>query len=96
VGACSPTNFINEITQLFIGVTCDHSLGVSQIFTMFYKCLLKKGVLPGVLDAPNPSKMDRIFFYLFANLHKTASKQRQKMVKNTLEVSLVISRKAPK
>jgi hypothetical protein len=96
VGACSPTDFIKETTQLFIGVTCDHSLGGSQVFTMFYKYLLKKGVPPGVPDAPNPPKTDIISSYLFANLHKTASKQRQKMAKNTLEVSLVISRKAPK
>jgi hypothetical protein len=93
MGACSPTDFIKDITQLFIGVTCDHSLGVSQVFTIFYKCLLKKGVLS---DAPNLPKMDRISSYLFANLHNTESKQRQKMTKNTLEVSLVTSRKAPK
>jgi hypothetical protein len=96
VGACSPIDFIKEITQLFIGVTCYHSLGGSQVFTMFYKYLLKKGVLLGVSNATNLPKMDIIFFYLFANLHTTTNKQRQKMAKNTLEVSLVISRKAPK
>ena len=79
-----------------MGVTCDHSLGGSQVFTMFYKCLLCKGVLPGVSDAPNPPKTDKIPSYMFVNLHKTTNKQQQKMPKNTLEVSWVISRKAPK
>jgi hypothetical protein len=96
VGACSPTDFIKEPAQLFMGVTCDHSLGWSHVFTMFYKYLLKKGVPPRVSDAQNLPKTDRNSSYLFADLRKTASKQRQKMAKNTLEVSLVISRKAPK
>ena len=96
VRACSPTDFIKELTQIFMGATCDHSLGGSQVFTMFYKYLLKKGVPSGVSDAPNPPKTDIISSYMFTNLHKTASKQRQKMTKHTLEVSLVISRKTPK
>ena len=94
--ACSPTDFIEELSQNFMEVTCDHSLGGSQVFTMFYKCLLCKGVLPGVPDAPNPPKTDILSSYLFVNLHKTANKQQQKMLKKTLEVSWVISRKAPK
>jgi hypothetical protein len=64
-----------------MGVTCDHSLGGSQVFTMFYKYLLKKGVPLGVSDAPNLPKMDIISSYLFTNLHKTANKQSQKMAK---------------
>ena len=96
VTACSPTDFIKELAQNFKEVTCDHSLGWSQVFTMFYKCLLCKGVLPRVPDAPNPPKTDRIFSYLFVNLHKTANKQQQKMPKNTLKVSWFISRNAPK
>jgi hypothetical protein len=70
--ACSPIDFIKELAQNFKEVTCDHSLGGSQVFTMFYKCLLCKGVLP---DAPNPPKTDIISSYLFVNLHKTANKQ---------------------
>ena len=32
-----------------MGMTCDHSLGESQVFTLFYKCLLKKrGALGGI------------------------------------------------
>jgi hypothetical protein len=71
----APLILLMQITRLFIGVTCDHSLGGSQVFTMFYKCLLKKGVLLGVPDAPNPPNFGRVSSYLFANLHKTASKQ---------------------
>jgi hypothetical protein len=96
VGACSPIDFIKEVTQLFMGVTCDHSLRGSQFFTMFYKYLLKKEVPLVVSDAPNPPKTGGISSYLFANLHKTESKQRQKMAKHTFEVSSIISRKAPK
>jgi hypothetical protein len=96
VRVCRPIDFIKELAQIFKEVTCDHSLGGSQVFTMFYKCLLCKGVLPGVPDAPNLPKTDKIFSYLFVNLHKTANKQQQKMSQNTLEVSWVISRKAPK
>jgi hypothetical protein len=75
VGACSPIDFINEITKLFFGMTCDHSLGGSQVFTKFYKCLLKKGVLSGVSDAPNPPKTNIVSSHLLANLHKTTNKQ---------------------
>jgi hypothetical protein len=75
VGACIPTDFINEITKLFFETTCDHSLEGSQVFTRFYKFLLKKGELLGVPDVPNPPKIDRVSSYLFTNLHKTASKQ---------------------
>jgi hypothetical protein len=72
VGACSPTDFINEFTKIFFGMTCDHSLGGSQVFTRLYKLLLKKGGPP---DAPNLSKMEKVSSYLFANLHKTTGKQ---------------------
>jgi hypothetical protein len=50
-------------------------LQIYFLFTKFYKCLLKKGVLPRVLDAPNPLKMDRVSSYLFADLHKTEIKK---------------------
>jgi hypothetical protein len=93
VGACSPTDFINEFTKLFFGMTCDHSLGVSQVFTRFHKLLLKKGGLPRVPDAPNMPKTDRVFSYMFAKLQKIERKQWKKMAKNTLEVPLVVSRK---
>jgi hypothetical protein len=63
---------------------------------MFTMSLLKKGVLPGVPKCPNPPKTDRVSPWLFANLHKTASKQRQKMPKNTLEVSWTYVRKTQK
>ena len=53
VRACSPTDFIKELTQLFMRVTCDHSLGGSQVFTMFTKYLLKKRGAP---EGPGCSK----------------------------------------
>jgi hypothetical protein len=76
VGVCIPTDFIKEITNMFFGMTCDHSLGGSQVFTKSYKYLLKKGVLPRVSDAPNLPKMAKVSSYMFSDLHKTASKQR--------------------
>jgi hypothetical protein len=56
VGACSPTDFINGFTTIFFGVTCDHSLGGSQVFTMFPMSLFVKLMLPGVPDSANPPK----------------------------------------
>jgi hypothetical protein len=35
VGACSPIDFIKEITQLFIGVTCDHSTSLYNVLQVF-------------------------------------------------------------
>jgi hypothetical protein len=95
VRACSPTDFIKELAQIFMGVTCDHSLGGHKSLQCFTNVYCRKRVPLGVPDAPNPLKTDITSSYLFVNLHKTTSKQRQKMPKNTLEVSLVISRKAP-
>jgi hypothetical protein len=43
----APLILLMQITKLFVGVTCDHSLGGSQVSTMFYKYLFKKGVLLG-------------------------------------------------
>jgi hypothetical protein len=96
VGACSPTDFIKETTQLFIGVTCDHSLGGSQVVTMFYKYLFKKGGAPGGPGCSKSTQNGQNFLLSVSKPAKTESKQKQKMAKNTLEMSLVISRKAPK
>jgi hypothetical protein len=62
----------------------------------FSNGLLKYEVLLGVPEALIPPKLGRVSSCLFANLHKTASKQRQKMPKNTLKVSLNVIRKTQK
>jgi hypothetical protein len=61
---------------MLIGMSCEHSLGGSQALTKFCKVLQSFMMPPGVPNAPNPPKMGRTSFYLFTNLHKTASKQR--------------------
>jgi hypothetical protein len=53
-------------------------------------------VLLEVPNAPNQPNLGKISPCLFNNLHKTANKKGAKMAKNTLRVSLVISKKNPK
>jgi hypothetical protein len=65
-------------------------------FTSLQNGLGRYKVLLGVPNAPNPPNFGRISPCLFANLHKTTNKTMQKMAKNTLKVSLVISRKTQK
>jgi len=64
---------------MLIGMSCEHSLGGSQALTKFLQSFTKFYEVekwpPGVPDALNPPEMDRASFYLFTNLHKTASKQ---------------------
>jgi hypothetical protein len=47
VGACSPTDFIKEVTQLFMGVSCDHSLrGVTSLYNVLQVFIEERGA-PG-------------------------------------------------
>ena len=70
MGDGSPTDFINGITKIFFGVTCDHSFGGSQEFTMFTMSLLIKRVLPRVPESPNLPKMDIVSPWFFAKPEK--------------------------
>jgi hypothetical protein len=79
VGACSPTDFIKELAQLFMGVTCDHSLGGSQVFTMFYKCLLKKRGAPG---GPGCSKSAQNGHNFLLSVRKPAQNNKQTKTKD--------------
>ena len=49
-----------------------------------------------VPNAPNPPNFGRIYPCLFNDLHKTANKRGHKIAKNTLRVSLVISKNLQK
>jgi hypothetical protein len=53
--------------------------------TSFPKYLLKKEVLPGVLECPNPLKTDKVSPCLFTNLQKTTSYLCQNDAKQLLE-----------
>jgi hypothetical protein len=66
---------------------------MDQWFYNLQKALGRYRVLLEVPNAPNPPNFSRISPCLFNDLHKTANKRVQKMSKNTLRVSLVISRK---
>jgi hypothetical protein len=55
------------------------------------KSLGRYRVLLEVSNAPNPPNFGRMSRCLFNDLHKTTNKRVQKMAKNTLRVSLVIS-----
>jgi hypothetical protein len=79
VGACSPTYFIKELAQLFIGVTYDHSLGGSQVFTTFYKCLLKKMGAPG---GPGCSKSAQNRQNFLLSVRKPAENSKQTKTKD--------------
>ena len=72
-GLGGPLILLMRFTMILLGVTCDHSLGGSQVFTMFQKSLLKNGVLLGVPNALNLQKMGRVSPWLFPNLQKTTS-----------------------
>ena len=49
MGACSPTDFIKETTQLFTGVTCDHSLkGVTSLYNVLQVFIEERGVPEGL------------------------------------------------
>jgi hypothetical protein len=74
VGACSPTDFINGFTIIFFGVTCDHSLGGSQVFTKFPMNLFVKLMLLGVPDSANLPKFGRVSPWLFTTCKKQQGK----------------------
>jgi hypothetical protein len=75
---CSPTDFNKELTQIFMGVTCDHSLGGSHVFTMFIKYLLKKRGAP---EGPGCSKSDQNRQNFLLSVHQPAKNNKQKMTK---------------
>jgi len=76
---CSPTDFIKELTQLFLGVTCDHSLGGSQVFTMFTKYLMKKRGAPGGLGCSKSAQNGHNFLL---SVRQPAQNSKQTMTKD--------------
>jgi hypothetical protein len=62
----------------------------------FYNVSQRYKVVLGVLEAPNLQDLDNISLCSSTNLHKTASKPRNNMPKNTLKVSWGVSSKSPK
>jgi hypothetical protein len=62
----------------------------------FYNVSQRCKVVLGVLEAPNLQDLGSISPCSSANLHKTTSKPRYNMPKNTLKVSWDVSNKKPK
>jgi hypothetical protein len=58
-GLGGPLFLLMRFTMILLGATCDHSLGGSQVLTMFSKSLLKIGMLLGsqmLLFHQNPAE----------------------------------------
>ena len=64
---------------------------MDQRFYYLQKSLGRYRVLLEVPNAPNPPNFGRISPCLFNDLHKTTNERVQKIAKNTLRVSLIIS-----